>query len=515
MTTSFLSLCSWLFAGWRVRLSVFVAIILLVPSGANATFLFVNDFEPYCLDSTDGSKFRDIIISDSNFVIAFWAASIPHGRASLARLFYRNLSSDGTSRSETRAVFADSLSSIVSWIHVGSNSMGKWVLLNHLVVEERLEEFVDRGLLVWNSGGDGHSVGNEVQPRANSHWGCAGVDDAGNYVVCWGNNREPDGSEIWCQLFNRDGSPRTDTVRVSSRYAESGFELLDQRNVKVAMNPAGAFAVVWQAKCDSCGFHAWSPQVFMRPYSADGLSRSAILCVSCQIHPPDPWNLGGMYPDIAMSKNGDFAIVWRQYRYGCRSKIVLQRFHSDGSAKGDAIVVDSGLCNVDIMPYVASDSAGTLIIAWQDDEGGPGGLTNLKAKRYDSSGLQIGEECKINDGNRNVLPFTTPVALNNNGLVGFLWGELRGSDDDGTIQQHDIMQLMDLRDVGVYLCGDANNDRVIDRKDASFLLTYALGHGQSPASLDHSDLNCDGIVDLADIVRLVGCLVGEKTICPQ
>jgi hypothetical protein len=505
-------------------LSVFALLILLSPSGAPAAFRFVNDLEPYGLDSTDGSKFRDIMISDSNVVTVFWAAGIPHGRASLARLFYRHLSSDGTPDSETRTIFTDSLSSIVNWIHVGSNSTGKWVLVNHLVVEEKTEEFADRGLLAWSSDASGQlvgseqRVGNEVQPQDYSHWGCAGVDSAGNYVVCWGNNREPDGSEVWCQLFNKDGSPRTDTIRVSSRYAESGFKLQDQRNVKVAINPAGAFAVVWQSNCDSCGFHAWSPHVFMRLYSANGFPRSEVLCVSCQTQDTDTWNLGSMYPDVAMSKSGDFAVVWRQYRYGCRSKIALQRFHEDGLAKGDVKVVDSTMCNMDIMPYVASDSAGNLVVVWQDDEGDGKRLADLKAKRYLPNGMQVGEEFRINDGHRNVMFVTTPVALNNNGLVGFLWGELRRSSVDGKIQQHDMMQLMDLRDVGVYLCGDANNDRLIDRRDAVFLLTFLLGGGQGPANLDHSDLNCDGIIDLADIVRLAGCLAGgdiRQTLCPQ
>jgi hypothetical protein len=511
-------------ASWCFWLSVFTVLILLSPSGATAAFRFVNDFEPYGLDSTNGSKFRDIMISDSNIVTLFWAAGIPHGRASLSRLFYRSLSPDGTPNSETKTIFADSLASIVNWIHVGSNSMGKWVLVNHLVAETKMEEFTDRGLLVWSSdaygqfAGSEQRVGNEVQPQDYSHWGCSAVDLVGNYVVCWGNNREPDGSEVWCQLFNKDGSPRTDTIRVSSRYAESGFELRDQRNVKVAMNPDGAFAVVWQSNCDSCGIHTWVPHVFMRLYGASGLPRSEVLCVSCQTHDTDKWNLGSMYPDVAMGKSGDFAVVWRQYRYGCRSKVVLQRFHADGLAKGDVEIVDSIMCNMDIAPYVASDSAGNLVIAWQDDDGDGRKLADLKAKRYLPNGQQIGEEFKINDGNKNVMFVTTPVAINDSGLVGFLWGESRISSGDGKIQQHDMMQLMDLRDVGVYLCGDANNDRVIDRRDAIFLITYVLGQGQSPASLDHSDLNCDGIVDLADIVRLVGCLAGgdiRQTLCPQ
>jgi hypothetical protein len=507
--------CCWL--------SVMATLILLSSSGATAAFRYVNDFEPYGLDSTNGTKFRDIIISDSNIVTAFWAAGIPHGKASLARLFYRRLSSGGTPDSETRSIFTDSLSSIVNWIHVGSNSAGKWVLVNHLVVEERAEEFTDRGLMAWSSDASGElvaserGVGNRVQPQDDNRWGCAGVDSAGNYVACWGNNREPEGSEVWCQLFNKNGSQRTDTIRVLGGYAGNRLELRDQRNVKVVMNSTGAFAVVWQAKCDSCGIYAWSPHVFMRLYGADGLPRSEVLCVSCQTHDTDTWDLGGMYPDVAMCKSGDFAIVWRQDRYGCRSRIMLQRFFMNGLVKGDAQVVDSNMCKMEIAPYVVSDSVGNLVIAWQDDEGDTRGLANLKAKRFLPNGTLVGEEFKINDGDKNVMFVTTPAAINNNGLVGFLWGEIGKVSEGGKIQQHDMMQLMDLRDVGVYLCGDANNDRQVDLQDVVFLLTYLLGDGQSPASLSHSDLNCDGVIDLADIIRLAGCLFGgdiRQTLCP-
>jgi hypothetical protein len=509
---------------WRLQLSVLAMLILLSPLGATAGFRLVDDLEPYGLDSTNGSKFRDIIINDSDIVTVFWAAGIPHGRASLARLFFRHLSSDGTSHSGTRKIFADSLASIVNWIHVGSNSTGKWVLVNHMVVEKRTEEFEDRGILAWSSDANGQlvsfeqSIGYEVQPQDHSHWGCAGVDSAGNYAVCWCNNQEPDGSEVWCQLFNKDSSSKTDTIRVSGRYTKSRLELRDKRNVKVAMNPSGEFAVVWQSNCDSCGIQAWSPHVFMRLYDANGHPRTEVLCVSCQVHDTDSWNLGGMYPDVAMSKSGDFAIVWRQYRYGCRSRVVMQRFHADGAAKGDVEIVDSSMCDMDIAPYITSDSAGNLVVAWQDDDGDGGRLADLKAKRYLPNGMQVGEEFKINNGNKNVMFVTTPVAINNNGLVGFLWGELRRSSDDGKIQQHDMMQLMDLRDVGVYLCGDADNDRLVDRQDIVFLLNFLFGGGQSPASLDHCDLNCNGIIDLADIVRLASYLAGGdigQTLCPE
>jgi hypothetical protein len=508
-------------AGW---LLIFAMLFLLHQSEATAAFRFMNDLEPYRLDSTDGTKFRDITIGDANTVTVYWAAGIPHGRASLSRLFVRRLSTAGTPLEETKSIFADTLSSVINWIHVGSNNTGKWVLVNHLVTEERVEKFTDRGLLVWSSNAKGEfieserRVGSEVQPHANSHWGCAGVDSAGNYVVCWGNNREPDGSEVWCQLFNMDGSPRTDTTRVSSKQAGSGYEMVDQRNVKVAMSPAGAFAVVWQTKCDSCGYHAWSPQIFMRLYGASGLPSSGVLCVSCRGNESDPWNLGGTYPDIAMSSSGNFAIVWRQYRIDCQNRVVMRRFDADGLALGDLDIVDSNLCNRDIAPYVASDSAGNLVVAWQDDEGDGRKLADLKARRYLPNGTPVGGEFKINDGEKNVRFLTTPVAINNNGLVGFLWGELRRSSKDGPIQQHDMMQLMDLQDMGVYLCGDANNDRLVDWRDVEFLLTFVLGGGQSPASFDHSDLNCDGRIDLVDVVRLGGCLAGgdiKQTLCPQ
>ena len=525
MTMSLPNSRSWPFrASWCFWLSVFAVLILLSPSEATATFRFVNDLEPYGSLTGSGTKFRDVTISDRDTVTVFWAAGFPKGEATFSYLFCQRLSEQGQPISAAERISSDTLSSIVNWIHMGSNSMGKWVLVNHLVLAKALDRFDDLGLMVWTSDSVGrfagveHTVGNEVQSQANSRWGCAGVDDAGNYAVCWANNQEPDGSSVWCQLFDSGNSPRTPVVTVSDIHTRPDLELRDQRNVKAAMSPQGRLIVVWQAGCDSCPPVAWAPHVFFRLYGLDGRPLTGIRCASCDDSGNNKANVSGMYPDVAMQANGDFALVWRQYRYDCDIKIMLRRFNADGIDKGLPLVVDSNLCHFDATPNVASDSIGNLVVVWQDDEGDGRRLTDLKAKRYLPNGMQVGEEFKINDGDRNVLPFTTPVALNNNGLVGFLWGELRRSSEDGKTQQHDMMQLMDLRDVGVYLCGDANNDRIIDRRDAIFLITYVLGQGQSPASLDHSDLNCDGIVDLADIVRLVGCLAGgdiRQTLCPQ
>jgi hypothetical protein len=510
---------------WKKYLSILGGTLLLMIAGVAVAgqSSFVNDREPYSLFATDGSKFRDIIISDSGIVTLFWEVGIPRGRASLARLYTQRFWPNGQPQTDAVPIFADSLASIVSWIHVGSSATGEWTLVNHLVVEDADEQFSDRGLYVFKPRDvrkpldSGQMVGNRIQPQDYSHWGCSGVDSAGDYVVCWGNNREPEGAEVWCQLFDADGEAKTDTIRVSSaRFGDR--EVRDQRNVKVAMSPGGRFVVLWQAICDSCATYVWIPQIFMRLYENDGSPTTDVICASCDSAGVDRWTTGCMYPDVGMQANNDFAVVWRQQRNGCRTNIMLRRYFANGEPIELPIVVDSNQCHVDATPYVASDSAGNLVVAWQDDDGDPQWLSDLKARRYDPAGRPVGEEFKINDGDKNVLLVTTPVALNNNGLVGFLWSELWQTPDSGSLRQRDMMQLMDLQDIGVYLCGDANNDRVVDRKDIFFLLTYVLGSGQSPASADHVDMNCDGFVDLADIVRLAVCMASpdcSQTLCPQ
>ena len=63
-----------------------------------------------------------------------------------------------------------------------------------------------------------------------------------------------------------------------------------------------------------------------------------------------------------------------------------------------------------------------------------------------------------------------------------------------------------------YLCGDANADGVVDTLDFEYLFQTYFYHGPSSMPANSTDLNCNNIIDLADIIILSKYLNGSITI---
>ncbi len=474
---------------------------------------FVNDFEVCQTDSLAKGKFRDIIISDSGIVTTFFMAGADIADSiRIHRQFFQRFNADGRALGRAALIASSQTYSATDWMQVGANAVGKWVLVNHVINVATERTPVDTGLTVWVSSPDGVLVDSEyvpadaVQPMIYNHWACAGVDSAGGYAICWANNREPDGSAVWCRTFDAVTNSITDTIRISDTGGDGKHELRGHRNVRMTTRPDGKSVVVWEAGCDSCPPTLWSPQVFGRVIDMKGAELSPIFCASCDGDSTNFWNLGGTHPDVAMLPDGGFMMVWQQYRYDCGVKIMMRRFSADGLALSPIMIVDSSICRTESTPYCVTDRAGNLIVVWQDDEGDGKSLANVKAKRFDLAGRVVGEEFQINDGYKNVFFVSTPVAVNNYGLVGFLWGEVVFPSEGGRPRTREMMQLMDIGDVGIYVPGDANNDRVVDLKDVVFLLNFVLAEGPPPAGETCGDSNRDGSTNLADIVRSVFCL---------
>ena len=58
-------------------------------------------------------------------------------------------------------------------------------------------------------------------------------------------------------------------------------------------------------------------------------------------------------------------------------------------------------------------------------------------------------------------------------------------------------------DICEYICGDANDDEVVDISDAVFIINYAFAGGQAPDPIESGDCNCDASVDISDAVYVI------------
>ncbi|UCD17092.1 MAG: dockerin type I repeat-containing protein [Candidatus Zixiibacteriota bacterium] len=77
-----------------------------------------------------------------------------------------------------------------------------------------------------------------------------------------------------------------------------------------------------------------------------------------------------------------------------------------------------------------------------------------------------------------------------------------------------------LQEVPGYICGDANNDEVVNLSDILYLIDfiYASPPGMSPQPMDAGDANADGSINLLDILYFIHYLYGSppgpEPLCP-
>jgi len=58
----------------------------------------------------------------------------------------------------------------------------------------------------------------------------------------------------------------------------------------------------------------------------------------------------------------------------------------------------------------------------------------------------------------------------------------------------------------LFICGDANGDKVIDVGDVVYLINYLYRNGPAPIPMDIGDVNNDKVIDIGDIVYLINYL---------
>jgi hypothetical protein len=54
-----------------------------------------------------------------------------------------------------------------------------------------------------------------------------------------------------------------------------------------------------------------------------------------------------------------------------------------------------------------------------------------------------------------------------------------------------------------YLCGDANDDKIINVSDAVYIINFVFIGGLEPIPYEAGDANCDGVVNVSDAVWII------------
>jgi hypothetical protein len=205
------------------------------------------------------------------------------------------------------------------------------------------------------------------------------ADASGNFVVVWESDFQ-DGSEygVFGQRYSSSGAPLGPEFRVNT------ITTNPQSDAAVASDPSGNFVVAWTGQ-DGPSFG-----VFGQRYASSGAALGPEFRVNT-------YTTQHQYQSsVASDSFGNFVVVWQSYgQDGSVRGIFGQRFAASGTPLGPEFRVNTYTTSFQYLPCVASDPAGSFVVAWQSNTQDGSGY-GVIGQRYAGSGLPLGGEFRVN-----------------------------------------------------------------------------------------------------------------------
>ena len=134
-------------------------------------------------------------------------------------------------------------------------------------------------------------------------------------------------------------------------------------------------------------------------------------------------------PSPAMDADGNFVVAWTsRYQDGSGNGVYAQRYDYNGNLIGPEFQVNAYTTGDQWDPSVGMAADGNFVIAWQGAD--TTGSHNVYAQRYDSSGIPVGYQFRVNtytSGNQ----LRASAAMADNGSFVIAWEGSEGQDGSG------------------------------------------------------------------------------------
>jgi len=134
---------------------------------------------------------------------------------------------------------------------------------------------------------------------------------------------------------------------------------------------------------------------------------------------------------IAMNDAGDYVVVWTSFLQDLQGNVVGRVFNNFGQPVGPEFQLSQTTLGPQTMPQVAMDPLGNFVATWAGT--GTGDEAGVFARRFDFTGLAVGNEFRVNTFTTNSQDEPT-IAIDSNGDFVIAWTSYgQDSDKDGVI----------------------------------------------------------------------------------
>ena len=243
-------------------------------------------------------------------------------------------------------------------------------------------------------------------------------DCAGNFIVCWDDNRN-DYHDVFARRFSNDGTALGDDFIVNDDYANDS-----QYNAVVSSDVDGNFFICWEDTR-----FGYKGDIFYQEYLNDG----TLVDVNIKLN-DDTKSENQGEPSIAVDENDNFIITWVDSRSGDK-EVFAQRFTADGIAIEDNFKVnDVSGDNYILTPSIAISNDGKFIITWADFRNGY--CYNIYAQLFSNDATPIGDNFRVNYLSA-CMNFNPVVVFKKNGDFIISWSDA----DEGSFIKENIQHL--------------------------------------------------------------------------
>ena len=331
--------------------------------------------------------------------------------------------------------------------------------------------FVNYGAFSGNYLVNTYTTGNKAGVRLAS-------DTSGGFVVVWsGAVQDGNGFGVFARRYIYSGEPAgfLPEFRVNSNTTG------DQKGPAIAMDPAGAFVVVWESALPA----VCCPQIEGQRYAATGAPLGSEFRVNSNAA------IGNYFPDVASDTSGNFVVAWTSSPYGAYTyDVFARRFSSSGAPLGVTFRVNTNTNVVAARPRVTRRDT-DFVVVWEEQQT-DGASYGVFGRRYAPDGSALGSVFRVNSYTTHdqILPAITSKP--DGGFV-VVW---ESDVQDGSMH-------------GVYgqkycLGGDADGNGVVDVADVFYLINYLFAGGPEP--LGCADVDGSVTLDVADVFYLINFL---------
>ncbi|HNM75094.1 MAG TPA: PKD domain-containing protein, partial [Accumulibacter sp.] len=284
--------------------------------------------------------------------------------------------------------------------------------------------------------------------------------NGGGFVVAWrSDGQDGSGAGVYAQRFDANGVPVGNEFLVNSTTSSNQYQ------PTLIGTADGGFVVAWYHDSVNVGGEYYD--IFFQRYNASGVAQGG----ETRGNPTGLGTVAQSEPSLAALSGGGFVLTWTdQSTDGSGNGVFAQRFNANGTTAGSSFQVNTFTTGDQSDSHVVGLTGGGFVVVWRSTGQDGGGSYGVFGQIYNSAGVAVGGEFRVNTETAGNEYEPTVTALSHGGFA-VAWnddGRIRAQQFDANGLRLDGPALIDTHDAN----GSGSAPVVLGLANGAFVVSW-------------------------------------------